>query len=69
VDNRGAVAVPLQPDGCLLFHSVIHHGTSTNRSTRRRRAVQFHYRPQSASKVSVEEQLAIFGEEGKDVTC
>ena len=69
VNNQGAVAVPLKPGGCLLFSSLIHHGTPTNVSTRRRRAVQYHYRPQSAPKTSVEERLAIFGEEGKDVTC
>ncbi|MBX2999664.1 MAG: phytanoyl-CoA dioxygenase family protein [Caldilineaceae bacterium] len=69
VKNQGAVAVPLKPGGCLLFSSLIHHGTPTNRSTLRRRAVQFHYRPASAPKTSQEERLAVFGEEGKDVTC
>ncbi len=69
VNNQGAVAVPLKPGGCLLFSSLIHHGTPTNHSELRRRAVQFHYRPESAPKTSIEERLAIFGEEGKDVTC
>lgn len=69
VKNQGATAVPLKPGGCLLFSSLIHHGTPTNNSGLRRRAVQFHYRPLSAPKTSVEERLAIFGEEGKDVTC
>jgi phytanoyl-CoA hydroxylase len=69
VKNQGAVAVPLRPGGCLLFSSLIHHGTPTNFSDKRRRAVQFHYRPESAPKTSVEERLAVFGEEGKDVTC
>lgn len=69
VKNQGALAVPLSPGGCLLFSSLIHHGTPTNTSEKRRRAVQFHYRPQSAPRTSVEERLAIFGEEGKDVTC
>ena len=69
VNNNGALAVPLAPGGCLLFHSLIHHGTPTNSSTLRRRAVQFHYRPQSALKTSQEARLAIFGAEGKDVTC
>ncbi len=69
VNNQGALAVPLKPGGCLLFSSLIHHGTPANRSTQRRRAVQFHYRPESAPRTSVEERLAIFGEEGKDVTC
>lgn len=69
VHNEHAVAVPLEPGGCLLFHSLIHHGTPTNHSQQRRRAVQFHYRPESAAKTSEEERLAIFGSEGKDVTC
>lgn len=69
VNNQRAVAVPLPPGGCLLFSSLIHHGTPTNRSTARRRAVQYHYRPENAPKTSVEERLAVFGEEGKDVTC
>jgi phytanoyl-CoA hydroxylase len=69
VRNQGAVAVPLKPGGCLFFSSLIHHGTPTNFSDKRRRAVQFHYRPESAPKTSMEERLAIFGEEGKDVTC
>ena len=69
VNNHGALAVPLKPGGCLLFHSLIHHGTPTNNSDQRRRAVQFHYRPVSAPKTSEEERLAVFGEEGKGVTC
>ncbi|MBI3959630.1 MAG: phytanoyl-CoA dioxygenase family protein [Chloroflexi bacterium] len=69
VQNQGVTAIPLKPGGCLLFSSLIHHGTPTNNSGLRRRAVQFHYRPASAPKTSVEERLAIFGEEGKDVTC
>jgi phytanoyl-CoA hydroxylase len=69
VNNRSAVAVPLQPGGCLLFHSLMHHGTPTNHSSSRRRAVQFHYRPASSPKTSEEERLAIFGSEGKDVSC
>ncbi|MEZ4727297.1 MAG: phytanoyl-CoA dioxygenase family protein [Caldilineaceae bacterium] len=67
--QQEVLAVPLQPGGCLLFHSLIHHGTPANNSTHRRRAVQFHYKPQSAVKTAKEERLAVFGEEGKDVTC
>lgn len=67
--EKEILAVPLKPGGCLLFHSLIHHGTPTNNTNQRRRAVQFHYKPESAGKTSKEERLAIFGEEGKDVTC
>jgi phytanoyl-CoA hydroxylase len=69
VNHQRAVAVPLEPGGCLLFHSLIHHGTPTNHSMQRRRAVQFHYRPQSSPQTSEEERMAIFGGEGRGVTC
>lgn len=68
--RRGeAVAVPLKPGGCLLFHSLIHHGTPANDTDLRRRAVQYHYCPASAVKSKPEERLATFGSEGRDVTC
>lgn len=69
VNNTHAVAVPLAPGGCLLFHSLIHHGTPTNNSGLRRRAVQFHYRPESAPATSEEERLKIFGGEVRGATC
>lgn len=65
-----ALAVPLKPGGCLLFDGLLHHGTPPSHSDKRRRAVQFHYRP--ASAVPYEDhthRLAVFGEEGKDVSC
>lgn len=63
------VAVPLPPGGVLFFASLLHHGTPTNRSDSRRRAVQFHYCPESARKQAHEKRLQVFGAEGKDVTC
>jgi phytanoyl-CoA hydroxylase len=69
VNNQHAVAVPLKPGGCLLFQSLIHHGTPTNNSGQRRRAVQFHYRPQSSPVTSEEERLKIFGGEVRGATC
>lgn len=67
--ERQVLAVPLKPGGALFFHSLIHHGTPANNSGLRRRAVQFHYKPVSSVKTSQEERLAIFGPDGKDVTC
>jgi phytanoyl-CoA hydroxylase len=69
VNNAHAVAVPLKPGGVLLFHSLIHHGTPTNNSGLRRRAVQFHYRPQSSPVTSEEERMKIFGGEVRGATC
>jgi phytanoyl-CoA hydroxylase len=69
VDNSGAVAVPLKPGGLLIFQSLLHHGTPPNDSGLRRRALQFHYRPQSAPLTSQEERLAIFSGEGLGAKC
>ncbi|RMF76281.1 MAG: phytanoyl-CoA dioxygenase family protein [Chloroflexi bacterium] len=64
------VAVPLQPGSCLLFNGLLHHGTPPSRSAKRRRAVQYHYKP---ARVMLSDddaaRLAVFGEEGKDVYC
>ncbi len=64
-----SIAVPLKPGGCLLFHGLLHHGTPPTRSERRRRALQFHYRPASVTTIDASERLAVFGSEGKDVSC
>ena len=63
------LAVPLRPGGCLFFDGLIHHGTPATHSPRRRRALQFHYMPAGVERTGPEERLAIFGSEGKDVTC
>ena len=63
------IAAPLRPGGLLLFDGLLPHGTPTNFSPLRRRAVQFHYRNESAQKTSTEDRLALFGSEGKDVSC
>jgi phytanoyl-CoA hydroxylase len=64
-----AWTIPLAPGGCLIFHGLIQHGTPPSRSPLRRRALQFHYKPATAARIAAEERLAIFGSEGKDVTC
>jgi phytanoyl-CoA hydroxylase len=63
------IAVPLQPGGCLFFHCLLHHGTPPSRSSRRRRALQFHYQGARAGQITTEQRLDIFGSEGKDVFC
>lgn len=63
------VAVPLEPGGCLLFDSFLPHGTPSNYSARKRRALQFHYCPVATPRTKKEERLAVFGSEGKDVSC
>lgn len=67
--GKKSVAVPLQPGGALFFDSLLPHGTPTNHSPRRRRAMQFHYAPEGSRAISNEQRMAVFGTEGKDVTC
>ena len=71
VARDAAVAIPMQPGDALIFHGLIHHGTPANRTDRRRRAVQYHYRPFFASTEDMgqEYRLSFFGSEGKDVEC
>jgi len=64
-----AWTVPLQPGGCLIFHGLLHHGTPPSRSPLRRRALQFHYKPAGVAQIAPAQRLAVFGSEGKDVTC
>ncbi len=64
-----SVAVPLPPGGVLFFDGLLPHGTPHNSSAKRRRALQFHYAPAGITKTTTAERLAIFGHEGKNVTC
>jgi ectoine hydroxylase-related dioxygenase (phytanoyl-CoA dioxygenase family) len=63
------VAVPLQPGGCLLFDSFIPHGTPSNHTVTRRRAVQFHYFTDAAEPITADERVALWGGEAKGLAC
>jgi phytanoyl-CoA hydroxylase len=69
VQRERVVATPLAPGGVLLFDSYLQHGSPANDSPRRRRALQFVYVPATAGRITPAERLAVFGSEGKDVTC
>lgn len=69
IETARDVMVPLAPGGLLLFDGLIHHGTPTNRTNTRRRAVQYHYTGPDTKWTSQEARMAIFGSEGKDVEC
>lgn len=63
------LAVPLEPGGVLLWHGRLHHGTPANVTHKRRRALQLHYVPESVQETDADARLAVFGSDGKDVTC
>lgn len=67
--NRRVTACELKPGGVLFFDGKLPHGTPTNRSGLRRRAMQFHYLPENAIPTNDAARLAVWGEDGKDVTC
>lgn len=67
--GRSSVACPLDPGGAMFFDSLLPHGTPTNHSSLRRRALQFHYIDADAASIPAEQRLAVFGADGKDVTC
>jgi len=69
LERSGKVACPLPSGGCLIFDGLTPHGTATNTSNTRRRAVQFHYIPKGTPRITTEERMALFGNEGRDVTC
>ncbi|HQR34463.1 MAG TPA: phytanoyl-CoA dioxygenase family protein [Blastocatellia bacterium] len=62
-------AVPLEPGGCLIFDSYIPHGTPSNFTASRRRALQFHYKPVDAQSITAEERVAFWGGEANNVAC
>ena len=70
VQVQRCMAVPLKPGSCLFFDGLLHHGTPPSQSDRRRRAVQYHYKPERVPfNEDSTERLNVFGEEGKDVYC
>lgn len=60
VDVARDVAVPLKPGGALFFAGLLHHGTPPNFSGNRRRALQFHYCPDSSSKLTPQQFKEMF---------
>jgi Protein involved in biosynthesis of mitomycin antibiotics/polyketide fumonisin len=63
------VAVPIQPGGVLFFHGMLYHGTPSNFSHMRRRALQFHYVPASAEKIGPKEYKRMFTNEMSGAEC
>jgi phytanoyl-CoA hydroxylase len=63
------VAIPLKPGGMLIFSGLLHHGTPPNFSTKRRRALQIHYAPETAQKLSPQEYKRMFTNEMTGAEC
>jgi len=63
------VAIPMKAGGCLLFDALLPHGTPANRTDRQRWAVQYHYVSADSRETGDEDRLAVFGSEGKGVSC
>ncbi|HRI81936.1 MAG TPA: phytanoyl-CoA dioxygenase family protein [Opitutaceae bacterium] len=70
VNPANAVAIELPPGGLMIFDGLIPHETPPNRSTSRRRALQFHYRSAATEIVPREEHKRKFtGPDGIFVGC
>ena len=69
VATQRDVTVPLEPGGCLIWHGLTHHGSPNNPTDQRRRALQYHYRPESAVALTKEDRMATYGGESLGVTC
>ncbi|SDX45682.1 phytanoyl-CoA dioxygenase family protein [Paenibacillus sp. CF384] len=63
------VAVPLAPGSALFFHGLLMHGTAYNFSQKRRRALQFHYAPDTAEKINPREYKRMFTSEMTGADC
>ena len=69
LEDKKPVALEMRAGDLVLFDAKIPHGTPTNTTDQQRWALQFHYVPRSVEKVAEELRLAVFGEDGKDVSC
>jgi ectoine hydroxylase-related dioxygenase (phytanoyl-CoA dioxygenase family) len=69
LERNAAVAAPLPAGGALIFDGLTPHGTPSNRSDRRRWALQFHYVKKGTPRISPEERFAIFGEDRHNSSC
>jgi phytanoyl-CoA hydroxylase len=69
LEGKQQVAAPLPVVGALIFDGLTPHGTPSNRTNTRRRAIQWHYVRKGTPRIPVEERLALFGSEGRNVSC
>jgi phytanoyl-CoA hydroxylase len=70
VDARQSLPIELPPGGLMIFDGMLPHETPANRSTSRRRALQFHYRSAATQIVPRAEHRAKFtAPDGMFVGC
>ncbi len=69
LDAGQAVPIPLPAGGVLFFMGMLPHQTPPNRSSHRRRALQFHYRGADTTTVSREVYDTIFNDHGEPASC
>ena len=70
INPKQAVPVELPAGGALVFAGMLPHQTPANRSSDRRRALQFHYRSAGSRVVSAEEYNRIYAEaDGTPASC
>jgi phytanoyl-CoA hydroxylase len=67
--GQRSVAFPLKPGQGMFFDGLLPHGTPSNNSSERRRALQFHYVDVDARSADEQKRLDIFGGEGAGATC
>jgi len=70
LDLSTLTPVPLKPGGALFFSGMIPHETPPNRSDKRRRALQFHFRGSRSEILPGPEYDAVFKDaEGNPASC
>lgn len=67
--KQKCLAIPLKPGSVLFFDSFLPHGTPTNNTNQRRRAIQLHFKPATAGDIETQDRMLVWGSEGKDVEC
>lgn len=69
IPAKCAIALPMAPGDALFFSGLAPHGTPPNHTDRSRKAVQLHLVPKGYRRISTDDRLAVFGNEGKVCEC
>ena len=63
------VPVPMAAGGAMFFYGMLPHYTPPNKSPRRRRALQFHFRSANTRRLPDDEYNAVYAENGAPASC